>query len=211
MNGSVAGSLNGHATAFAEAEAAARPASLPHLLVWSASDEKALQRMTLGYQDYYTTKVAGDAAKLDGLAFTLAARRSHMLWRTFSIAKVARESDDEMHLAANTPVRSSSESGLAFVFTGQGAQYVDMGWDLLQYPVFASFMRQIQDIYRKLGCQWSIFGKRSSESPRRSVETDSLTFDATCAQRSCDLATISINLSIASRCLQLCRLPWWNC
>ncbi|RSM05543.1 hypothetical protein CDV31_009534 [Fusarium ambrosium] len=55
------------------------------------------------------------------------------------------------------PIRSSADVGLAFIFTGQGAQYVDMGKGLTQYPIFHDTLKQIDGIYRKLGCGWSIF------------------------------------------------------
>jgi acyl transferase domain-containing protein len=51
--------------------------SLPKLLVWSASDEKAAKHTTVGYESFYAEKVSGDATKLGQLAFTLSARRSH--------------------------------------------------------------------------------------------------------------------------------------
>ncbi|KAH6609746.1 putative polyketide synthase [Trichoderma cornu-damae] len=148
-------------------DATPRDDNLPRLLVWSAKDEKAIKRTTLGYEGYYAAKSVGDAGRLDKLAFTLANRRSHMLWRTFAIANSGPESAEDarsqdVRLSAARPVRSSSETALAFVFTGQGAQYVNMGWDLLKYPVFASFMRKIDDIYRELGSKWSVFDELRS-------------------------------------------------
>ncbi|KAI0133842.1 putative polyketide synthase [Xylariales sp. AK1849] len=159
VNGVVNGSLNGYAAVTAKIGTASlrtRPSGLPKLLVWSAVDKKAVERTTLGYETFYAEKVSGDAAKLRRLAFTLAARRSQMLWRTFAIINDGPEGLEE-NLAAAKPIRSSTEAGLAFVFTGQGAQYVEMGWDLLQYPVFSWFMHQIDEVYGSLGCQWSIF------------------------------------------------------
>ncbi|KAI0377960.1 hypothetical protein F5Y04DRAFT_168710 [Hypomontagnella monticulosa] len=132
-------------------------ARLPKLLVWSASDEKAIKRTMQGYESFCADKVWSDPAKLNKLAFTLAARRSHMLWRTFAVITDGLGSQAGQAVPSVKPIRSSAELELAFVFTGQGAQYVDMGWDLIKYPVFDDTLRRIDDIYRDLGCEWSIF------------------------------------------------------
>ncbi|KAH8689590.1 hypothetical protein BGW36DRAFT_330426 [Talaromyces proteolyticus] len=131
---------------------------LPKLLVWTSADENAVKRTIQTHMAFYEEKVSGNPAMVDRLAFTLASRRSHMLWRTFAVIMNSPEVDQKISPAK--PVRSSAESGLGFVFTGQGAQYVSMGWDLIQYPIFAETLSKIEDIYRSIGCQWSIFGEK---------------------------------------------------
>ncbi|KAI8953117.1 hypothetical protein F4801DRAFT_576840 [Xylaria longipes] len=126
------------------------------LLVWSASDDKALQRTLQQYESYIKTHIAGKTVSIKRLAYTLASRRSHMLWRAFSIISnefitVSRG------LPTSGPVRTSTDVGIAFVFTGQGAQYVNMGLGLLQYPIYEATLRRIDNVYRNLGCEWSIF------------------------------------------------------
>ncbi|KAJ5671786.1 Acyl transferase/acyl hydrolase/lysophospholipase [Penicillium longicatenatum] len=127
------------------------------LLVWSAADQKALDRTMEGYEIYYKDNRTDGLTKLDQLAFTLSARRSQMLWRTFSVVNPGRVIEAEKILSPARPIRSSIDPGIAFVFTGQGAQYVSMGSELMQYPVFLNTLREIDDIYRSLGCEWSIF------------------------------------------------------
>ncbi|KAI8964847.1 hypothetical protein F5Y11DRAFT_57289 [Daldinia sp. FL1419] len=134
----------------------------PKLLVWSAADEKATKRMMESYQTFYEKNVFRNPTKLDRLAYTLAVRRSQMLWRTFAIDEPGSQTGKK--LSFSKPVRSASQSGLGFVFTGQGAQYVDMGWDLIQYPVFSETLRQIDSIYGSLGCKWSIFNELHSSA-----------------------------------------------
>ncbi|KAI1774512.1 hypothetical protein F4818DRAFT_64374 [Hypoxylon cercidicola] len=130
--------------------------SISRVLVWSAADEKALKRMLQEYQSYFKDQVSNSFSKLDDLAFTLAARRSHMLWRAFAVVDGEPEYQD-VNLSVIKPIRSSTEAGIAFVFTGQGAQYASMGSDLLHYPLFRATLQQIDDIYASLGCEWSIF------------------------------------------------------
>lgn len=150
--------INGNGVVNGNGKAAEVAVTLPRLLVWTAADENAVKRTIEGYKTFFTESVASDPAKLDRLAFTLAARRSKMLWRAFA---VVTDEEEGKALSPAKPIRSTAETGLAFVFTGQGAQYVNMGWDLVQYPVFAETLRQIDDIYASLGCKWSIFGKRN--------------------------------------------------
>ncbi|KAJ8123005.1 hypothetical protein ONZ43_g943 [Nemania bipapillata] len=126
------------------------------LLVWSASDEQALRRTLQQYESYIKADISGKTEKVNKLAYTLASRRSHMLWRAFSVT-----SDDLSNpgskLVASKAIRTSAEVSLAFVFTGQGAQYVNMGLALMQYPIYTATLRRINNIYHGLGCEWSIF------------------------------------------------------
>ncbi|KAL7915129.1 putative polyketide synthase [Trichoderma velutinum] len=136
---------------------------LPKLLVWSAADEQATKRAIRDYELFYNEKIAGNRIKLDRLAYTLAARRTHMLWRSFAIT--GNDQDGAIGLDTVKPMRSSADATLAFVFTGQGAQYIGMGWDLVKYPVFADTIQRIDKIYESLGCTWSIFDElRSSKN-----------------------------------------------
>jgi acyl transferase domain-containing protein len=141
----------------------------PKLLVWSTADAAALERMTEDYRGYYHTHVANRNGKLDRLAYTLAARRTTMLWRTFAVvdptdqptAKLP-DSDDEPYLPIAKRSRASTEEmAVTFAFTGQGAQYVGMGMELLSYPVFEESLKLSDEILAKLGCEWSIFSMLS--------------------------------------------------
>ncbi|KAK6844177.1 hypothetical protein PG995_014287 [Apiospora arundinis] len=150
----------------------------PFLLVWTAADEQALQRMILEYQAYYQTRIAGYPDRLDSLSCTLDLRRSHLIWRTFSITEndteaISRADQSPAPFVAMEPVRSSSESlSIAFIFTGQGAQYTNMGLDLLRYPVFAYSLQKSEEVFRSLGSTWSLTDALGSpneiDSPERS-------------------------------------------
>lgn len=108
-------------------QGAARAISnLPKMIVWTAADENAVKRTVGVYQNYYQDRVSGNPEKLDRLAQTLASRRSQMLWRTFALVADGLEIQGDKTLSPAKPIRSSTEAGLAFVFTGQGAQYAGM-------------------------------------------------------------------------------------
>ncbi|KAI0385542.1 polyketide synthase PksD [Hypomontagnella monticulosa] len=135
------------------------------LLVWSAKDLPALQRMVQQYSRYYETSIDGcGRRRLHQLAYTLAARRSVMAWKTYTVLSRS-ESDKGTSFTAATGVRSSRKRGMALIFTGQGAQYAGMGSALLQYSTFRSTLATADNILQSLGAQWSVFDKlRCSES-----------------------------------------------
>ncbi|KAI1386965.1 uncharacterized protein F4822DRAFT_438048 [Hypoxylon trugodes] len=154
--------VNGHA----HVETPESPSKY-ELLVWSSKDEGTLKRVYEQYTRYFEENVFGSRDRLSRLGYTLAARRSLMAWRTFAIVD-AEETDSKASFLSSPYVRSSQDTGLAFVFTGQGAQYVKMGLDLLHYPVFRSTMLKASEIFYDLGATWSLFdelydGKRIND------------------------------------------------
>ncbi|KAL5338239.1 hypothetical protein BJX70DRAFT_215652 [Aspergillus crustosus] len=123
----------------------------PKLLVWTAADEKATKRLTKAYIPFYQNKIESSTPeRVNQLAYTLSNRRGRMLWRSFAVAQEGKL------ISPGKPVRSSTERGLVFIFTGQGAQYAGMGMGLLQYPVFACQLERIDAIYKSLGSGWSV-------------------------------------------------------
>lgn len=135
------------------------------LLVWTAADEGTLRTLIEAYETYLKTRKSPVPFELDKLSFTLAARRSFMLWRTFAVVdgKTASSVGTEAaQLLTAIPTRALTEPNVAFVFTGQGAQYVRMGLSLIQYPVFRDTLQQVDGIFRGLGSTWSIVGKNPS-------------------------------------------------
>ncbi|KAF2463775.1 FabD/lysophospholipase-like protein [Lindgomyces ingoldianus] len=59
-------------------------------------------------------------------------------------------------------VRSSLETQLCLVFTGQGAQYAKVGLELMQYPVFMSALSEANKVFQAMGAGWSLFDKIES-------------------------------------------------
>lgn len=130
------------------------------LLVWSARDESAIQRMTQAYSTYCEKHAESMKGSFIGsLAYTLSARRSLMLWRTFAVVSSQAPPSELNRLSPSKSIRSFQKPGsLAFVFTGQGAQYARMGWDLLVYPIFHAVLSRASNVFRELGADWCLFG-----------------------------------------------------
>jgi len=127
-------------TAAAEESADQRPV---HLLPLSARSPAALQALIALYD---AQLAASPDQPLADVAFSAATGRSAMAERLVVIAATAAEAQAKLgQAAAGEPadgvLRGRSESGrrprVAFLFTGQGSQYVGMGRELYQtQPVF---------------------------------------------------------------------------
>lgn len=128
------------------------------LLTWSARDEAALKRILGLYEGYLKTKAHEDTSFLQDLSYTLATRRSLMAWRSFSVLD-GQGAVETLKLSAAKCERAARDVGVAFIFTGQGAQYANMGLELLRYPVFQATLAEIQGVFKDVGAEWSLFGK----------------------------------------------------
>ena len=112
------------------------------------------------YDGYLKTHMHDDADFPRDLAYTLAARRTLMAWRSFSVVD-GQEVPETLDLPAAKCERAARETGVAFIFTGQGAQYANMGMELLRYPIFQATLSEAHGIFQELGAEWSLFGKPS--------------------------------------------------
>lgn len=134
----------------------------PKLLVWSAFEKSAIKQLSSVYREYISQH--GD--DLDNLAHTLAARRSHLSWRSFVVA------DHKVKLAVDInpaePVKAMSDRRVAFVFTGQGSQYLGMGQSLVAFPAFRRSLDLLDKCLKQLDCPWSLwdtFGSSDNNFP----------------------------------------------
>ena len=87
------------------------------------------------------------------LAYTLAERRTEMTWRGFVLAKKETLSSDVVASEFEQTMRHSEGSTLpiTFIFTGQGAQWPQMGKDLFErHQVFRSTILNLENHLSKL-------------------------------------------------------------
>lgn len=96
---------------------------------------------------------------LRDLAFTLSEKRSRLQWATYAVASRLDELAKALSDANTQSLQSRAfptKPRVAFVFTGQGAQWPKMGHDLMAYQ---SFRQSVHDADRylrtELGCTWS--------------------------------------------------------
>ncbi|KAI0197537.1 polyketide synthase PksD [Astrocystis sublimbata] len=133
------------------------------LLIWSAKDEDSLKRVQQQHEAYYNSHIRGSPHAVSQLAYTLAERRSLMAWRSFAVVDKSA-STSALSLGAVKGMRSSRNTGLAFVFTGQGAQYAQMGVGLLCYPAFLAKLEEANHVFQSLGADWSLIDVLRNET-----------------------------------------------
>ncbi|VXD21207.1 polyketide synthase type 1 [Planktothrix serta PCC 8927] len=127
-----------------------------HLLTLSAKTSKALEELTIDYVNHLQNN---PELELGDICHTANVGRSHFNHRLAVIASNKIELTTKLkNLAAGQEVTGgfsgqiSSHTGspkIAFLFTGQGSQFVNMGWQLYQtQPTFRKTLEQCDEILR---------------------------------------------------------------
>lgn len=118
-----------------------------HILCLSAKTEKALQEL----QERYVADLKSHPdAKLADICFTANTGRKHFNHRISFVAQSVKELLEQLEAGA-TALRevTSSPGAIAFLFTGQGSQYVNMGRQLYeQAPTFREAIDRCDEILR---------------------------------------------------------------
>ncbi|KAH8891529.1 polyketide synthase [Thozetella sp. PMI_491] len=133
--------------------------SAPRLFVLSANDEtaakKSMEQLSIFLEQH---PEIFQRALLRNLAYTLSDRRSHMPWRIGMVAHTSAELGEILASGDAKPARCSQPPKIAFVYTGQGAQWYAMGRELLgTYPVFDNAIRAADACLKRLGADFSLY------------------------------------------------------
>lgn len=136
-------------------------ASQSKVYVWSAADEDGLSRLAHAYALQLSSLSANQEPNtyLENLSYTLFAKRSLLRWRSCVVAGSLPELRQALEKGAVRSFRSTNSRKLAFIFTGQGAQWHAMGRELMHFPVYKMSLRESQSAFSEMGCKWSLSGK----------------------------------------------------
>lgn len=132
------------------------------VFLWSTHEESIAAMNNEAYAENLAQReMVDEEAFLDNLAYTLCSRRSLLQWRSFLVANSLSDLVDKIiatrQKAVRAPIRPPR---LAFVFTGQGAQWFAMGRELSKiYHVFQKRIKEADLLITKLGADWSLIGK----------------------------------------------------
>ncbi|TGJ79407.1 hypothetical protein E0Z10_g9360 [Xylaria hypoxylon] len=131
----------------------------PRLLILSSSDEGGVGRQIKSLSHSFSTlndcQAEFGLEQLDDLVFTMNTRRTMFEWKSFCVVESVADFRNLSDSISN-PVRSSSKEkhAVGLVFTGQGAQWPGMGYELLYWPICRTSLVSSQHYLRSLGCCW---------------------------------------------------------
>lgn len=139
-------------------------------IILSANSESSLKKLIDNTRQWLQSEASQSVSFVD-LAYTLNTRRSKLPWRCSVVASDIQELQAALGDASLQRVKSSRDVGLAFIFTGQGAQWFAMGRELLtsaQTIDFSSSIAHCNNVMKALGCEWDLIDElsRDEESSR---------------------------------------------
>ena len=112
------------------------------LLVLSANTQESLRRHLANYHGY----INAYPGNLIDIAYTLALRREHLPYRSFLVT-----SDSSASSAASLVKVPSKTPDIILAFSGQGAQWPEMGRALIQRnPMFREDIKRMDRILQTL-------------------------------------------------------------
>lgn len=122
------------------------------LLLYSANTQKSLTTLIENYKAF----VEENAPNVEDIAYTLARGREHLPYRAFAIAN-----GSSVGVASPITKPGQRKPKIAMVFTGQGAQWPQMGSDLLNSNLtfrssIRSLDRYLKDTLGEEAPSWSI-------------------------------------------------------
>ncbi|GAB1201027.1 hypothetical protein APSETT444_010412 [Aspergillus pseudonomiae] len=123
--------------------------------LFSGFDERSTARQLQNFREYLLkVKPEADERYMNNLAYTLNERRTIHACRAAIVgtspATLAEALSGRMKI-----VKARRRPSIGFVFTGQGAQWVGMGKELLEaYPVFRESIQRIDDYIKSIGAPY---------------------------------------------------------
>ncbi|KAI0456999.1 putative polyketide synthase [Xylaria acuta] len=197
-NGDANGVANGDANGVANGDAngvngmngmnGASSSPDPRLFVFSAKAEKSLTNYLSSFEEYLDeAPESRDFVK--NLSYTLGQRRTHHGYRVSVVADSVTSLQEKLSTAKPTRVK---EQVIAMVFTGQGAQYPQMGSGLWHHSAFAAAIDEAEAHLQKMGAPWSLTEELTKPAP------DSRVNDAEISQPACTAVQLALVMLLRS-------------
>ncbi|EHK97083.1 putative Lovastatin nonaketide synthase [Glarea lozoyensis 74030] len=142
--------------------------STPKLFVLSSPEQSGVDRLLEVYSNHIgrwnscqadredeTERAAQETDYMANFAYTLAERRSVFDWRRFAIASSMSELSEKIKKGLPKLRRAARAPACAYVFTGQGSQYFNMGRELQNHAVFRESVNAADEYVKSLGAKIS--------------------------------------------------------
>jgi acyl transferase domain-containing protein len=137
---------------------------MPFIFPLSATSEAALDETPAQIQKWLLGR-DDSTSDLSDLSYTLSCRRSLFKWRKAFVASNVAELTAALGEGKISKTRSAPSAKVAFVFTGQGAQWAGMGVELIgSSQVFKSSIESSSQLLKSLGCEWDLIQELSKSA-----------------------------------------------
>jgi malonyl CoA-acyl carrier protein transacylase len=115
-----------------------------HLLTLSAKNERALRELQQRYREYI---ISNPEVSLANICYTANTGREHFSHRLAFIGESKEQLIEQLTEVITPNQPSKKPSKIAFLFTGQGSQYINMGRQLYDtQPIFRQTLEQCNEI-----------------------------------------------------------------
>ncbi|KAH8664734.1 polyketide synthase [Xylariales sp. PMI_506] len=134
------------------------PSNRLRAIVLSAPEQEAIGRQRKALVDYLKRAEADGTLSTDmisDLAHTLSKRRSIFQWRHAVVAGSPSDLISALDNPSIKPAKALTPNNIAYVFTGQGAQWFAMGRELITFDVFAKSVEDSAALFNKMGAPWN--------------------------------------------------------
>ncbi|EMD62135.1 hypothetical protein GGP41_002398 [Bipolaris sorokiniana] len=140
----------------------------PQLIGLSAFDEAGVSRNAETQLDFFKSHSTYPSSFLNDYSHTLN-RRSQFSWRSFLLAGDTSDMVEALPNVHTKAIRARGPVSIAYVFTGQGAQYAEMSRELFVYPIFRESITQASQLFTSLGATWSLLDELSQTKEKSNV------------------------------------------
>ncbi|OLN85715.1 Lovastatin diketide synthase LovF 13 [Colletotrichum chlorophyti] len=177
--------------------------SKPQLFAFSSNERKGVSRLMNTHLEHITGLEEFNQTDADNYAYTLACRRSVMEWKGFVVANSKADLAAKLNAKDEASfARSSRESKpkIAFVFCGQGAQWPQMGLELMCFKAFRNSLVAAANYLKTIGSDFDLLNEIMKCKPASRVQDPRISQPATTAVqvalvdllRSCNITPSSV-------------------
>jgi acyl transferase domain-containing protein len=153
---------------------AAPAMGMPLVFPLSASSEAALDAMPEQIRKWLAGRDISESDLRD-LSYTLSSRRSLFKWRKAFVASDLAQLTAALGEPKISKTRAAPSAKVAFIFTGQGAQWAGMGTELIaSSQTFKESIQESSRTLKALGCEWDLVEELSKPGAESRINESEL-------------------------------------
>nr|ALQ32795.1 putative polyketide synthase [Fusarium bulbicola] len=157
----------------------------PQLFAFSSHDKLGVRRIMESHIPYLESQGGEDTTFLHNYAYTLGSRRSNLEWKHAVVAKSREELITKLQNIDEALFKRTSKNkqpNICFVFCGQGAQFAQMGKELLPFEAFRDALEAgSRYMKNKLGSEFDLFEEILKDEAETRISDSRISQPATTA------------------------------